>query len=79
MEEQRSVFGEDIHRPVTCEDLPLMPYLEQVINPFCTGIIGICYSWFLSGCCPWPRPRSFGISMNSELERTAEVVGARII
>jgi cytochrome P450 len=39
MEEQRSVFGEDIHRPVTCEDLPHMPYLEQVINPFCTGIV----------------------------------------
>jgi len=38
LEEQRSVFGEDIHRPVTCEDLPNMPYLEQVINPFCTGI-----------------------------------------
>jgi len=39
MEEQRSVFGEDIHRPVTCEDLPHMPYLEQVINSFCSGII----------------------------------------
>jgi cytochrome P450 family 4 len=39
MEEQGSVYGEDIHRPVTCEDLPNMPYLEQVINPFCTGII----------------------------------------
>lgn len=39
MEEQRSVFGEDIHRPVTCEDLPHMPYLEQVISPFCTAII----------------------------------------
>jgi len=38
LEEQRSVFGEDIHRPVTCEDLPNMPYLEQVIKPFCTGI-----------------------------------------
>jgi cytochrome P450 len=34
MEEQRSVFGEDIHRPVTCEDLPHMPYLEQVIKTF---------------------------------------------
>jgi cytochrome P450 len=34
MEEQRSVFGEDIHRPVTSEDLPHMPYLEQVIKPF---------------------------------------------
>jgi cytochrome P450 family 4 len=32
MEEQRSVFGDDIHRPVTCEDLPNMPYLEQVIK-----------------------------------------------
>jgi cytochrome P450 family 4 len=38
LEEQWSVFGEDIHRPVTCEDLPNMPYLEQVINPFRTGI-----------------------------------------
>jgi cytochrome P450 family 4 len=38
-EEQKSVFGEDIHRPVTCDDLPHMPYLEQVINPFHAGFI----------------------------------------
>jgi cytochrome P450 family 4 len=31
-EEQRVLFGEDLHRPVTCEDLPDMPYLEQVGN-----------------------------------------------
>jgi Cytochrome P450 len=39
MEEQLTVFGEDVQRPVTCEDLPHMPYLEQVIKPFCTGVI----------------------------------------
>lgn len=33
VEEQKIVFGEDIHRPVTSEDLPHMPYLEQVIKP----------------------------------------------
>ncbi|XP_023705442.1 cytochrome P450 4C1 [Cryptotermes secundus] len=31
-EEQRSVFGEDMNRLVTCEDLLHMPYLEQVIK-----------------------------------------------
>jgi cytochrome P450 len=38
MEEQSNVFGRDIHRPVTCEDLQHMPYLEQVINPFHGGL-----------------------------------------
>ncbi|KAJ9575767.1 hypothetical protein L9F63_007413 [Diploptera punctata] len=31
-EEQKTIFGEDILRPVTSDDLPSMTYLEQVIN-----------------------------------------------
>jgi cytochrome P450 len=38
-EEQEILFGEDLHRPVTCEDLPQMPYLEQVGNPLHTRSI----------------------------------------
>jgi cytochrome P450 family 4 len=30
LEEQDSLFGQDAHRLVTCDDLPNMPYLEQV-------------------------------------------------
>ncbi|XP_069702069.1 cytochrome P450 4C1-like [Periplaneta americana] len=32
VEEQKGVFGEDLYRSVTCDDLPHMPYLEQVIK-----------------------------------------------
>lgn len=38
-EEQMSVFGEDVHRLVTCEDLLHMVYLEQVLTPSHAGCI----------------------------------------